>query len=127
MYAFYVSIVAFTVSSIGENMSTEAKSQEEPAIPPRAGLLRGVRLWPDPDGILASPFEEQGQKMGYVYVYGEEAPAVFDGVVWHSIISEPEDWYSMQDQIAAQYYKIVEHTKKNNAYEQLAVYINGGV
>lgn len=107
-------------------MTTEDKSQEELTIPPRAGLIRGVRLWPDPDGILASPFEEQGQKMGYVYVYGEEEPAVFDGTTWHSILIESADWRSMQDEIAAQYYKVIEHTKKNSFYEELATYINGG-
>jgi len=107
-------------------MTTEDKSQAGPTISPRAGLLRGVRMWPDPDGILASPFEEQGQKMGYVYVYGEEEPAVFDGTTWHKIIADSEDWYSMQDQIANQYYRIIEHTKENNFYEQLAIHINGG-
>lgn len=104
-------------------MSTEGKLN----IPSRAGLMRGVRMWPDPDGILASTFEEQGQKVGYVFVYGEEPPAVFDGTNWHNILTDPDDWYSMQDEIAAQYYKIVEHAKKNTAYEQLANYINGNV
>ena len=65
--------------------------------------------------------------MGYIFVYGEEAPAVFDGTNWHDLLSNPDDWYSMQDQVAAQYYKVVEHSKKNSEYEQLAMYINGGV
>jgi hypothetical protein len=106
-------------------MNTENTNQDELSIPPRAGLLRGVRLLPDPDGILSSPFEEQGQKLGYLFVYGEEEPAVFDGTVWHPILESPKPWSSMQDEIAAQYYKIVQHTKKNSYYDQLAIYING--
>jgi hypothetical protein len=82
-------------------------------------------MWPDPDGILASSFEEQGQKMGYVYVYGEESPAVFDGTTWHSILVGDVDWYSMQEKIAVQYYKIVEHAKTNKEYEQLSSYVTG--
>jgi hypothetical protein len=83
-------------------------------------------MWPDPDGILLSPFEEQGHKMGYVYVYGEEEPAVFDGTTWHPILAGEVNWNSMQDEIAAQYYKVIEHTKVNEAYKELAIYINGG-
>lgn len=107
-------------------MTAEAKDQASPLISPRAGLMRGVRLWADPDGILESPFGEQGQKMGYVYVYGEDSPAVFDGTTWHDVIENPEDWYSMQDLIASQYYKIIDHSKINKDYEELAMYIGGG-
>jgi hypothetical protein len=106
-------------------MTTEEKSQAATKINPRAGLLRGVRLWPDPDGILDSPFEEQGQKMGYVYVYGEEEPAVFDGTAWHPILVDSLDWNSMQDEVAAQYYKVIKHAETNKEYEDLANYING--
>jgi hypothetical protein len=31
----------------------------------------------------------------------------------------------MQDVIAAQYYKVVDHAKENAAYEELATYITG--
>lgn len=92
-------------------------------IPPRAGLMRGVRLWADPDGILESPFDEEGMKMGYIYVYGEESPAVFDGTAWHSVLSD--DQGVNQQVIADQYYKVIEHAESNPAYEELARYITG--
>lgn len=94
-------------------------------INPRAGLMRGVRLWPDPDGILISPFQENGQTLGYVLVYGEEAPAVFDGTEWHSVIENPDQWAEMMPLISEQYYKIVEHAEKNEVYKQLAGFVTG--
>jgi len=107
-----------------ENNKSQTETTATPlTISPRAGLTRGVRLVPDPDGILASTFTEQGMTMGYVYVYGEESPAVFDGTTWHSILVESADWYSMQDEIAAQYHKIVEQAKINKEYEELASYV----
>jgi hypothetical protein len=68
---------------------------------------------------------EQGIQMGYVYVYGEDAPAVFDGTTWHSVMADPSVWSSMQDLVAGQYYNIIEHAKENSAYEELAKYIVG--
>ena len=107
-----------------ENTQNQTETTAAPlTISPRAGLTRGVRLVPDPDGILASNFTEQGMKMGYVYVYGEESPAVFDGATWHPILNAGVDWYSMQDEIAAQYHKIVEQAKVNKQYEELASYV----
>lgn len=104
-------------------MTETNKSETSPAIPPRAGLMRGVRLWADPDGILESPFMEQGVQMGYIYVYGEESPAVFDGTTWHPVMVgnrqvDPE-------MISAQYYKVIEHSESNKEYEELAQYITG--
>jgi hypothetical protein len=93
----------------------------------RAGMMRGVRLWADPDGILLSPFDESGQKMGYVLVYGEESPAVFDGKEWHSVLQEGLDWAGMHSLIADQYYKVIEHAAKNPEYAALAQHITGGV
>lgn len=104
-------------------MTENTKNQTEistPLISPRAGLMQGVRLWPDPDGILESPFMEQGMQMGYVYVYGEDTPSVFDGITWHPVLIDPSAWDSMQNEIADQYYKIIEQAKKNPAYEALA-------
>ena len=92
-------------------------------IPPRAGLMRGVRLWADPDGILESPFDEDGMKMGYIYVYGEDAPAVFDGTAWHSVLVGDQE--VDQQIIADQYYKVIEHSETNKEYEELARYITG--
>lgn len=94
-------------------------------INPRAGIMRGVRLWNDPDKILISPFEENGVTLGYVLVYGEEAPAVFDGTTWHPVIENPEDWNSMSELIANQYYAIQAHAETNPEYEQLAKHIIG--
>lgn len=102
------------------------ESNSEIAINPRAGLMRGVRIWPDPEGILSSPFEEQGHKMGYVFVYGEEEPAVFDGKEWHPVLADGHDWSDMQEKIAAQYYLIMEYAEKNEAYKTLAGYVSGG-
>jgi hypothetical protein len=107
-----------------ENTENQTENTTAPlTISPRAGLTRGVRLVPDPDGILASTFIEQGSQMGYVYVYGEESPAVFDGKTWHPIISADVDWFSMHDEIAIQYHKIVEQAKINKQYEELASYV----
>ncbi len=94
-----------------------------PKIQPRAGLMRGVRLWADPDGILESPFMEQGMQMGYIYVYGEESPAVFDGTAWHPVMSENEP--VNPEIISAQYYKVIEYAESNKEYEELAQYIIG--
>lgn len=92
-------------------------------IPARAGLMRGVRLWADPDGILESPFDEDGVKMGYIYVYGEESPAVFDGTTWHSVLVGDQE--VDQQIIADQYYKVIAQSETNKAYEELAKYITG--
>jgi hypothetical protein len=108
--------------------NTETQSEPNTAIPtirPRAGLMRGARLWQDPDGILLSPFMENGQQMGYVYVYGEEEPAVFDGVTWHSILSGDRPWGEMQDVVMAQYYLILEKAESNEVYKELSGYVTG--
>jgi hypothetical protein len=104
-------------------MTESNETKNTATIPPRAGLMRGVRLWGDPDGILESPFEEEGMKMGYIYVYGEDSPAVFDGTNWHSVLVG--DQYVDQQVIADQYYKVIEHSKTNKEYEELARYITG--
>ena len=106
-------------------MAESNETNNTAKIPPRAGLMRGVRLWGDPDGILESPFEEDGMKMGYIYVYGEEAPAVFDGTNWHSVlVGDPEVDPQV---IAEQYYKVVEYAESNPEYKELARYITGEV
>jgi hypothetical protein len=101
--------------------NTTETSTTSGLITPRAGLLRGVRLWGDPDGILESPFEEYGQMMGYVFVYGEEAPAVFDGTKWIPIVTEGKS--VLPTHISDQYYRILEHAKVNPIYEDLGKYI----
>lgn len=94
-------------------------------IKPRAGLMRGARLWADPEGILVSPFMEGPEQMGYVLVYGEESPAVFDGTNWHSILDTDADWFEMDQVIAAQYYKILDYADKHEVYKELAGYVTG--
>lgn len=97
----------------------------EPTIKPRAGLMRGARLWADPEGILVSPFMEGSEQMGYVLVYGEDEPAVFDGTDWHPILEESIDWYGADQLIAAQYYKILDYAEKHEVYQELAGYVTG--
>jgi hypothetical protein len=106
-------------------MKENVEAKKIANIPPRAGLTRGVRIWVDPDGILESPFIEEGVKMGYIYVYGEDFPAVFDGTTWHSILDPSLAWENMESMVADQYYKVIEHSKENSAYEALAKYITG--
>jgi hypothetical protein len=109
-------------------MTENTKNQTETAerlILSGAGLMRGVRIWADPDGILESPFMEKGTQLGYVFVYGEEAPAVFDGTTWHSVLVDPSSWASMQETIANQYYKVIDQAKENPAYAEIAKHITG--
>jgi hypothetical protein len=53
-----------------------------------AGHMRGFRIARDPDGILFSPFDYAGTKMGYVITYGEGVPAVHDGTDWVVVIDD---------------------------------------
>lgn len=96
-----------------------------PSIKPRAGLMRGARLWADPEGILVSPFMEGPEQMGYVLVYGEEEPAVFDGTNWHPILEDGKNWFELDQLIAAQYYKILDFAEKHEVYKELASYVTG--
>ena len=100
-------------------------TENTPTIKPRAGLMRGARLWADPEGILVSPFMEGPEQMGYVLVYGEEAPAVFDGTEWHPILEADQDWFEMDQIIAQQYYKILDYAEKHEIYKELAGYVTG--
>jgi hypothetical protein len=51
-----------------------------------AGQLRGVRVLPDPKGILLSVFTHfDGIQYGYLVIPSEGEPAVYDGENWHSI------------------------------------------
>lgn len=87
--------------------------------------MRGARLWADPEGILISPFMEGPEQMGYVLVYGEDAPGVFDGTTWHPILEGDVDWFEMDSVIAAQYYKILEYAEEHEVYKELASYVTG--
>lgn len=95
-----------------------------PEIQPRAGLMRGVRIWYDPDSILANSFEERGQQMGYVYIFGEGSPAVFDGTTWHPVCSEDPAWEPTHDDVSDQHFNIIEQAKINPKYLELATHLS---
>lgn len=94
------------------------------AIKPNAGQLRGVRAVRDPEGILLDSFTDaMGGQVGYVIVYGEGMPAVFDGTTWHPITEETEaEWTNaLQERIIKQGTAISEAAQKGNeVYAQLA-------
>ena len=94
------------------------------AIKPNAGQLRGVRAVRDPEGILLDPFADPlGGHVGYVIVYGEGLPAVYDGTNWHPITEETEEEWNnaLQERIIKQGTAISEAAQKGNeVYVQLA-------
>lgn len=97
------------------------------AIKPNAGQLRGVRAVRDPEGILLDSFEDpMGGKVGYIIVYGEGLPAVFDGTTWHPITDETEqEWTdALQERIVKQGTAISQAAATNQIYAQLATLMN---
>lgn len=96
-------------------------------IKPNGGKMRGVRVMRDPDGILLDPFmDEGGNKYGYVIVYGEGVPAVYDGDVWHSIIdiSDSEWEEALQGLVVEQGTKIAQAAQSSPVYAELAKVMN---
>jgi len=91
-----------------------------------AGKMRGVRVMRDPEGVLLDPFvDETGIQYGYVLVYGEEEPAVFDGENWHSIMDSEENWEeTLPDKLQTQAHKIMELAPTNQVYAELARIMN---
>lgn len=92
-----------------------------------AGKMRGVRVMRDPEGILLDPFtDDTGIQYGYVLVYGEESPAVFDGENWHSIIDEADvNWEEeLPEKLHTQAAKIMELAATNQVYAELAKIMN---
>jgi hypothetical protein len=94
------------------------------AIKPNAGQLRGVRAVRDPEQILLDSFADPlGGYVGYVIVYGEGLPAVYDGTTWHPITDETEEEWSnaLQERIVKQGTAISEAAQRGNeVYVQLA-------
>jgi hypothetical protein len=97
------------------------------AIKPNAGQLRGVRAVRDPEQILLDPFADlaapPGGYVGYVIVYGERSPAVYDGTRWHPITDETEEEWNaaLQERIVKQGTAISEAAQRGNeVYVQLA-------
>jgi len=96
-------------------------------IKPNAGKMQGVRVMRDPDGILLDPFTDvDGSKYGYVIVYGEGVPSVFDGEVWHPVITgSVEDWEDqLQQLIVDQGSKIATAAQTSPVYAELAKIMN---
>lgn len=92
-----------------------------------AGKMRGVRVMRDPAGVLLDPFtDETGLQYGYVLVYGEEAPAVFDGENWHSVIDEADvNWEEeLPEKLQTQAQKIMELAATEPVYAELAKIMN---
>lgn len=91
-----------------------------------SGMMRGVRVMRDPEGILLDPFTDvTGIQYGYVLVYGEESPAVFDGENWHSIIDENDNWEeTLPEKLQVQAQKIMELASTNPIYAELAKIMN---
>ncbi len=92
-----------------------------------AGKMRGVRVMRDPDGILLDPFvDESGNKYGYVIVYGEGTPAVFDGTSWVSVLDgDDSEWENnLQSMIVDQGTKIAGAAMSSPVYAELAKLMN---
>ena len=93
-------------------------------IKPSAGTMRGVRVMRDPQGILMDPFMDpvMGGQFGYVVVYGEGEPGVFDGETWHPIYEgDASNWTNEQmGMIQAQAMKIAQAAVTEPVYAELA-------
>jgi hypothetical protein len=93
-------------------------------IKPRAGTMRGVRVMRDPLGILIDPYMDpvMGSQFGYVAVYGEDLPAVFDGETWHPIFEgDGSNWMSTQiETLQGQMMKIAQAATTEPIYAELA-------
>lgn len=92
-----------------------------------AGKIRGVRVMRDPAGVLLDPFtDETGMQYGYVLVYGEESPAVFDGENWHSVIDDTDlNWEeTLPEKLQVQAQKIMELASTDPIYAELAKIMN---
>ncbi len=96
-------------------------------IKPNAGKMRGVRVMRDPDGVLLDSFvDESGVQYGYVVVYGEGAPAVFDGETWHNVSDKTDEQWEdeLQDLLVAQGSKIAAAASTSPVYAELAKIMN---
>jgi hypothetical protein len=93
-------------------------------IKPSAGTMRGVRVVRDPQGILMDPFMDpiMGGQFGYVVVYGEGEPAVFDGETWQPIYEgDASNWTNDQmARLQEQMVKIAQAAPTEPVYAELA-------
>jgi hypothetical protein len=83
-----------------------------------AGQLRGVRVLPDPKGILLSTFTHVDSiQYGYLIIPSEGEPAVYDGENWHSIhTGTMEDISTIATQ---QYDAAISALEENPEYQQI--------
>jgi hypothetical protein len=93
-------------------------------IKPSAGTMRGVRVVRDPQGILMDPFMDpiMGGQFGYVVIYGEGEPGVFDGETWHPIFEgDASNWANDQmSRLQEQMMKIAQAAPTEPVYAELA-------
>ena len=93
-------------------------------IKPSAGTMRGVRVMRDPLGILMDPFMDpvMGAQFGYVVVYGEGEPGVFDGETWHAIYEgDASNWAGEQmTRVQEQAMRIIQAGATEPVYAELA-------
>ena len=93
-------------------------------IKPQAGTMRGVRVMRDPQGILTDPYMDptMGAQFGYVVVFGEGEPAVFDGENWHPIYEgDAGEWQAWQmTRLQEQALRISHAADKEPVYAELA-------
>lgn len=93
-------------------------------IKPRAGTMRGIRVVRDPQGILMDPYIDpvMGGQYGFVVVYGEEAPAVFDGENWHPVYEgDASNWTAEHmNKLQEQLMKIAQAAQTEPVYAELA-------
>ena len=86
--------------------------------------MRGVRVVRDPLGILIDPYMDpvMGSQFGYVVVYGEDSPAVYDGETWHPIFEgDGSGWTSNQlEVLQGQMMKIAQAATTEPIYAELA-------
>lgn len=83
-----------------------------------AGQLRGVRVLPDPEGILLSPFSHfDGVQYGYLVIPSEGEPAVYDGENWHPVHTGSAD--DLADIANKQYEAAVQAATSNPEYQQI--------
>jgi hypothetical protein len=83
-----------------------------------AGQLRGIRVLPDPEGILLSPFIHlDGSQYGYLVVPAEGEPAVYDGETWYPVHTGSAD--DLAEIATKQYEAAVQASASNPEYQQI--------
>ena len=88
-----------------------------------AGQLRGVRVLPDPKGILLSVFTHfDGVQYGYLVIPSEGEPAVYDGENWYPIHTGSAN--DLSDIATKQYEAAIAALEENPEYQQIVAAIS---